>query len=45
MNRKASIIVVNWNGKRYLEECLHALLAQTYSHYEIILVDNGSHDG
>ena len=45
MNRKASIIVLNWNGKRYLEECLHALFTQTYSPYEIILVDNGSHDG
>ena len=45
MNRKASIIVVNWNGKRFLEECLSALLAQTYSPYEIILVDNGSRDG
>jgi len=45
MNRKASIIVVNWNGKRYLEECLSALLSQTYSPYEIILVDNGSRDG
>jgi GT2 family glycosyltransferase len=45
MNRKASIIVVNWNGKRYLEECLSSLLAQTYSPHEIILVDNGSHDG
>ena len=45
MDRKASIIVVNWNGKRYLEECLAALLAQTYSPCEIILVDNGSSDG
>jgi GT2 family glycosyltransferase len=45
MNRKASIIVVNWNGKRFLEECLEALLAQTYSPYEIIMVDNGSDDG
>ncbi len=45
MSGKASIIVVNWNGRRYLEECLSALLAQTYSPYEIILVDNGSSDG
>jgi len=45
MSGKASIIVVNWNGRRYLEECLSALLAQTYSSYEIILVDNGSSDG
>jgi GT2 family glycosyltransferase len=45
MKRQASIIVVNWNGKRYLRECLSSLLTQTYSHYEIILVDNGSNDG
>lgn len=45
MSGKASVIVVNWNGKRYLEECLSALLAQTYSPHEIILVDNGSSDG
>ena len=45
MKRKASVIVVNWNGKRYLQECLPALLAQTYSNHEIILVDNGSNDG
>ena len=45
MNRKSSIIVVNWNGKRFREGCLSALLAQTYSPYEIILVDNGSRDG
>ncbi len=45
MKRKASIIVVNWNGKRYLEECLSSLLVQTYSHHEIVLVDNGSTDG
>jgi GT2 family glycosyltransferase len=42
---KASVIVVNWNGKIFLEECLPALLAQTYSPCEVILVDNGSHDG
>jgi GT2 family glycosyltransferase len=45
LDRKASIIVVNWNGKRYLGECLSALLTQTYSPCEIILVDNGSDDG
>ncbi len=45
LDRKASVIIVNWNGKRYLEECLSALLAQTCPPCEIILVDNGSHDG
>ncbi|MDZ7611994.1 MAG: glycosyltransferase family 2 protein [Candidatus Moranbacteria bacterium] len=44
-NQKASIIVVNWNGKQWLEGCLGSLLNQNYSNFEIILVDNGSEDG
>jgi GT2 family glycosyltransferase len=40
-----SVIVVNWNGRHHLHTCLTALLAQDYSHFEIILVDNGSTDG
>ncbi len=40
-----SAIVVNWNGKEYLEECLQSLHAQTFSDFELILVDNGSTDG
>jgi GT2 family glycosyltransferase len=40
-----SLIVVNWNGKAYLNECLSVLSDQTYSPYEIIVVDNGSTDG
>jgi GT2 family glycosyltransferase len=40
-----SLIVVNWNGKEYLKDCFQSLGAQTFSDYEIILVDNGSTDG
>jgi GT2 family glycosyltransferase len=40
-----SIIVVNWNGLKYLEECLSSLERQTWSEREIIVVDNGSTDG
>ncbi len=40
-----SVIVVNWNGLRYLPRCLAALAAQTYPAVEVILVDNGSTDG
>jgi len=42
---KVSIIIVNWNGKKYLEECLTSVFNQTYPNYEVILVDNGSSDG
>ncbi len=36
-----SLIIVNWNGKEHLEECLHSLSKQTIKDFEIILVDNG----
>ncbi len=42
---KASIIIVNWNGKAYLPDCLESLKAQTFKDFETILVDNGSSDG
>lgn len=40
-----SVIVVNWNGKHFLEVCLGALRRQRYRDFETILVDNGSTDG
>jgi GT2 family glycosyltransferase len=40
-----SVIVVNWNGKCFLEDCLGALRRQTFRDFETILVDNGSTDG
>jgi GT2 family glycosyltransferase len=39
-----SVIVVNFNGRRYLDRCFTSLKAQTYGAYEVILVDNGSSD-
>lgn len=41
----ASIIITNWNGKKWLTGCLTALAAQTFTDFEIILVDDGSSDG
>ena len=40
-----SIIILNWNGQRYLEGCLNSLRAQTFRGFEVVLVDNGSTDG
>ena len=40
-----SIIVVNWNGLKTVEQCLDSLLTQSYPNCEIILVDNHSEDG
>lgn len=40
-----SVVVVNFNGKKFLEECLSSLERQTFRDFEVILVDNGSSDG
>jgi GT2 family glycosyltransferase len=40
-----SIIILNWNGRKFLKECLDSLLVQTFREFETILVDNGSTDG
>jgi len=40
-----SVLILNWNGRNYLEPCLNALRGQTYRAFEVILVENGSVDG
>ncbi|HIW49545.1 MAG TPA: glycosyltransferase family 2 protein [Candidatus Blautia intestinavium] len=45
MNKKVAIIIVTYNRCIMLQECLEALFKQTYSSFEIILVDNHSSDG
>ena len=42
---QAAVIVVNWNGRHFLDDCLTALEKQTYPNFEVTLVDNGSTDG
>ncbi|MEI6842620.1 MAG: glycosyltransferase family 2 protein [Methanomicrobiales archaeon] len=41
-----SIIIVNWNGKHFLDECLSSLNELNYpkEKYEVIIVDNASTD-
>jgi GT2 family glycosyltransferase len=40
-----SIIILNYNGRAWLERCLPAAVAETASDCELIVVDNGSSDG
>jgi len=39
-----SIIIVNWNGRECLKDCLDSLLSISYKNKEIIVVDNASID-
>ena len=40
-----SVVVVNWNSKEDLRDCLVSLEGQTERDFETIVVDNGSKDG
>jgi GT2 family glycosyltransferase len=40
-----SVIILNYNGKEYIEECIDSILRQTCKDRKIIVVDNGSTDG
>lgn len=41
---KVSFILPIYNVEKYLSECVESILAQTYSDFEILLVDDGSPD-
>lgn len=41
---KVSFILPIYNVEKYLSECVKSILAQTYSDFEILLVDDGSPD-
>jgi GT2 family glycosyltransferase len=38
-------MIINWNGKKYLQKCFGSIARQTYPAIEVIMVDNGSADG
>lgn len=40
-----SVVVPVYNVRPYLRECFQSIIHQTYPHYEVILVDDGSTDG
>ena len=44
MGEKISVIVPVYNVEAYLERCVESILQQTYAHFELILINDGSTD-
>jgi len=42
---KVAVVILNWNGKGVTLDCLESLSAVDYPNLQVIVVDNGSHDG
>lgn len=40
-----SIIIPVYNGEKYLQRCIDSIRHQTYTDFEVIIVDDGSTDG
>lgn len=45
MEFTTTVIIPNYNGLKFMDECIGALKAQTYRNFKILVVDNGSSDG
>ncbi len=42
---RVTVVIPNYNGLRFMEPCVSALEAQTYTDFCVLIVDNGSTDG
>src|SRR4051812_11588864 len=43
-NPSVAIVIINWNGKRFLEKFLPSITSSTYTNKRIIVADNASTD-
>lgn len=44
-NPQVSIVILNWNSKPFIHNCIESVYKQSYINYEVIFVDNNSTDG
>ena len=45
MYPRVSVNIVSWNGMKFIPELLASIFAQTYTDFNVLIVDNGSSDG
>jgi len=43
--KMVSVIIVNYNGEKFIKNCLNSVLRTKYPAFEVIVVDNNSTDG
>lgn len=41
---KISVIVPVYNVEKYLRRCIDSILSQTFTNFELLLIDDGSKD-
>ncbi|MDQ6757907.1 MAG: glycosyltransferase family 2 protein [Bacteroidota bacterium] len=39
-----AIVILNWNGKKFLEKFLPSVLSSTYNNFTVVVADNASND-
>ena len=44
MKPTVAIVILNYNGRHYLEQFLPSVLSSTYSNYKVFVADNASTD-
>ncbi len=44
MNNRVAIVLVNFNGEKFQNECIQSIKNMNYKDYDIVIVDNGSTD-
>jgi GT2 family glycosyltransferase len=42
---RVAVLILSYNGRRWLEECVPSVLRLDYSNFEVVVIDNGSSDG
>lgn len=42
---KVTVVIPNYNGKKYVRPCMDSLMAQSFTDFSVIVVDNASTDG
>ena len=44
MDPKVSVIVPVYNSEKYIKRCIESILNQSFSEFELILINDGSKD-